>query len=327
MKVCVTGGTGFIGGPLCTALLDQGHTVSMLSRKGSISHPGLKVVAGDLLVEDQLLEFVEDCDILYHCAGEVKNTDLMYDLHVRGTANLLSAVSKQIQRTGANFHWIQLSSTGAYGKPAATRHIDEGFSPSPAGDYEVTKTISDELVISFAKSEPRFNYTILRPSIVVGSSMPNQSFFQLSAMVQKRLFFYIGSKDALSTYVHVNDVVRALMLCAVAEKAKGQTFILSNDCLLTEVIESMADVYGVSKPGLRLPEGALRLMVKLASPFVRLPLTNERIDQLVRRTGYSSAKIQREIGFEFEQSLPRAMPELLSLFIRKTNSRAVANND
>lgn len=41
MKVCVTGGTGFIGGPLCAALLDQGYTVSMLSRKGSISHPGL----------------------------------------------------------------------------------------------------------------------------------------------------------------------------------------------------------------------------------------------------------------------------------------------
>lgn len=33
MKACVTGGTGFIGGPLCTALLDQGHTVSMLSAK------------------------------------------------------------------------------------------------------------------------------------------------------------------------------------------------------------------------------------------------------------------------------------------------------
>lgn len=92
MKVCVTGGTGFIGGPLCTALLDPGHTVSMLSRKGSTSHPELKVVAGDLLVEDELLEFVEDCDILYHCAGEVENTDCMY---TRGTANLLSAVIKK----------------------------------------------------------------------------------------------------------------------------------------------------------------------------------------------------------------------------------------
>lgn len=327
MKVCVTGGTGFIGSPLCTALLDQGHTIRMLSRKSAIDRPGGQVFCGDLLEEDQLLGFVEGCDVLYHCAGEVKHTDLMYDLHVRGTANLLSAVSKKIKLTGTNFHWIQLSSTGAYGNPIACGHIDESFCPAPQGDYEVTKTISDELVIGFSKTESLFTYTILRPSIVVGSSMPNQSFFQLASMVQKRLFFYIGSKDALATYVHVNDVVRALMVCATDERAKGQTFILSNDCLLSEVIESMADVYDVPAPVVRLPERALRLIVRLFSSVVRLPLTNERIDQLVRRTGYSSAGIKRMMGFEFEQSIPRAMPELLSRFVKKTNSRAAANND
>ncbi|MFO2464110.1 NAD-dependent epimerase/dehydratase family protein [Pseudomonas sp. 15FMM2] len=330
MKVCITGGTGFIGGPLCTALLSQGYAVKMLSRTDRAQAPGLVVTAGDLLEGGEpLLSFIEDCDVLFHCAGEIKNTDLMYDLHVHGTGNLLKAVSEKINRTGQGFHWVQLSSTGAYGRRTATSQtvVDEGFSPAPVGEYEVTKTISDELVVSFSKIEPRFTYTILRPSIVIGANMPNQSFFQLAAMVRKGLFFYIGSKQALSTYVHVNDVVRALILCATHVKARGEIFILSNDCPLSEVIESIADVYSVSKPILKVPERILRLLVRLVSPLIKLPLTNERIDELVKRTSYSSAKLKRELGFEFQQSIPSAMPELLDQFLRKSKSKAVANND
>jgi nucleoside-diphosphate-sugar epimerase len=333
VSVCVTGGTGFIGSPLCALLLSQGETLRMLSRKEQPVLPGREVFAGDLLQSDEaLLDFVDGCSTLYHCAGEIKNTDLMYDLHVRGTANLLKAVSEKIKLTGKPFHWVQLSSTGAYGKRHVSKHdaavsIDESYPPAPVGEYEVTKTISDELVISFAKIEPLFTYTILRPSIVVGAHMPNQSFFQLSAMVRRGLFFYIGSKQALSTYVHVDDVVRALVMCATDTKAKGQIFILSNDCLLSEVIESMADTYKVPKPRLRVPEGMLRLLVKLTSPFFRLPLTDERIDELVKRVGYSSAKIERTVGFEFQSSIPQAMHELLSQFISESNSKAVVNND
>ncbi|MDF3238307.1 NAD-dependent epimerase/dehydratase family protein [Pseudomonas veronii] len=332
MNVCVTGGTGFIGVPLCKALLSRGETVRMLSRKEQPSGSGLEVVSGDLLESGGcLLDLIEGCNTLYHCAGEIKDVSLMYDLHVRGTANLLKAVSEKIRKTGKPFHWVQLSSTGAYGKQAASdvQHssIDEHCSPAPAGEYEVTKTISDELVINFSKLEPLFTYTILRPSIVVGPEMPNQSFFQLSAMVRKRLFFYIGSQRSLSTYVHVNDVVRALMMCAVDARAKGQIFILSNDCPLSEVIDSMAQAYNVSRPRIRLPEGVLRLLVRLTSPFIKLPLTNERMDELVKRVGYNSAKIKNTIGFEFEKTIPQAMHELLRQFIKKTNSKAVVDND
>ncbi|WP_240202545.1 NAD-dependent epimerase/dehydratase family protein [Pseudomonas sp. ICBG1301] len=332
MNVCVTGGTGFIGAPLCRALLSQGGTVRMLSRKARPSHPGLEVVPGDLLESgDQLLDFIEGCNTLFHCAGEIKDVSLMYDLHVRGTSNLLKAVSEKIRKTGEPFHWVQLSSTGAYGKRAVSRaqhsSIDEHCSPAPAGEYEVTKTISDELVISFSKVEPLFTYTIVRPSIVVGPEMPNQSFFQLSAMVRKRLFFYIGNLPSLSTYVHVNDVVRALMMCAFDARAKGQIFILSNDCLLSEVIGSMAKAYNVSEPRVRIPEGVLRLLVSLTSPLIKLPLTHERIDELVKCVGYSSEKIKQTIGFEFENTIPQAMHELLSQFIKKTNSKAVVDND
>ncbi|MBV4454522.1 MULTISPECIES: NAD-dependent epimerase/dehydratase family protein [Pseudomonas] len=333
MNVCITGGTGFIGSPLCALLLSQGDRVRMLSRREQPAMPGREVFAGDLLQPyDALGGFLEGCNLLYHCAGEINDTDLMYDLHVRGTANLLKAVSEKIKLTGEAFHWVQLSSTGAYGKrtlsrPEAAVSIDETFSPAPVGEYEVTKTISDELVISYSKIEPLFSYTIIRPSIVVGPQMPNQSFFQLSAMVRKRLFFYIGSKKAVSTYVHVDDVVRALVMCASDVRAKGQIFILSNDCLLSDVIDSMADAYNVSRPTLRVPVGIVRLLVGIASPFVRLPLTDDRVNELVKEVGYSSAKIEETIGFKYQAPIPKVMPALLSQYVKKSNLKIVANND
>lgn len=47
-----------------------------------------------------------------------------------------------------------------------------------AGVYEVTKSISDQLVID-ASNESKFSYLILKPSNVLARDMPNQSVREL----------------------------------------------------------------------------------------------------------------------------------------------------
>lgn len=45
MDILITGGTGFIGRPLCERLLEQGHRVSVLTRTpGRTSPPGVQYV-------------------------------------------------------------------------------------------------------------------------------------------------------------------------------------------------------------------------------------------------------------------------------------------
>ena len=317
MNVSITGGSGFIGKLLSAALAARGDRITQLSRRDGMPERSARCVKGDLVTGgDALVEFVQDCDVVYHCAGEVKNTALMYALHVGGTRNLLKAVSEEIMRTGRAIHWVQLSSTGAYGPQAKAAslpsNVDEHFTPAPVGEYEVTKTIADELVVALASMQPLFTYTIIRPSIVIGKDMSNQSFFQMANIVRKRLFFYIGEQGALSTYVHVDDVVRALLICSTDRRAVGETFIVSNDCLLKEVIDQMARSQGVPAPRLRMPEGAVRMLTRVLSPLVRLPLTQERVDALTKRVGYSAAHIKSILGFEFNSSIPEAVPGLIS---------------
>ena len=66
-----------------------------------------------------------------------------------------------------NFHWVQLSSCGAYGKPALhpsmPRYMDENSHDNPSGEYEHTKTEADRLVIAFSNNTIGLNIRLFGP--------------------------------------------------------------------------------------------------------------------------------------------------------------------
>lgn len=320
MKIFVTGGSGYIGSLLCSSLVEDGFDVTLLSRREN-SSASAPTVVGDLTADiERLSEFVAESDVIYHCAGELLDKSMMYNLHVRGTANLLAAVSEKIRRTRKAVHWVQLSSTGAYGGYRQTKiekYVSEDDDPDPIGVYETTKTISDELVRSFALIEPLFTYTIVRPSIVIGLTMPNQSFWDMARFIHKGKFFYIGSNESIATYVHVDDVVGALLLCGVDQRAKNQTFIISNDCLFVDLINAISSASAVRRPLFRFPEKPLRFMIKLLSPFIQLPLTYERIDAIANRTGFSSSHVINTLEFKYKSRIPEIIPDLMAGLDRK----------
>ena len=51
--------------------------------------------------------------------------------------------------------------------------------------------------------------------------MTNRSLAQMTEMIRRGLFFYVG-RDALVNYFHVDDVVAALLLCGEREEALGK---------------------------------------------------------------------------------------------------------
>lgn len=314
-SVCVTGGRGFIGRRLVAALRELGWSARILSRVKSDSDIDNLYCLGDL-VDDRtsLADLISDVDIIFHCAGEVKNTSLMRALHVDGTARLLEEVRRQINTTQKPLHWVQLSSVGAYGPPQGAAHseriIVETTPCAPVGEYEITKTLSDKLVEKFAETEPLFSFSILRPSNVIGPTMSNQSLRALVHMIKRRLFFYIGSKYSVATYVHVDDVVAALVLCGIHANARGQVFNLSNDCLLSEIVNAVCLQYNLPSPNLCVPEFPVRVAAKLISSVINTPLTQERIDALVKRTYYPTDKIEKSLGFKQRFLIPAAVAKM-----------------
>lgn len=321
MKAFVTGGNGFIGRRLISLLATQNHSVSVLTRNLKASFPPeIQIVTGDLVAEQGIDDAaIAGCDIVFHCAGESDDLSLMRKLHVDGTRRLLTSAIRVATARGRPIHWVQLSSVGAYGFPKERTHVDcvvtESTPEIPLGEYEITKTESDRLVVEAAKSRA-LTFSILRPSKVLGRDMRDQSLRALIKLVEKKAFFYIGRPGAIATYVHVDDVAVALLKCATDARSQGQVYNLSNDCALEEMMRGIAIALGVGAPCIRLPEKLVRGMVRAVSGVISLPLTQERIDGLVRRTKYSTAKIESELNYKASRYVPDAMRELVLEYCR-----------
>lgn len=296
IKVAILGATGFIGGKLVQKHLELGNEVRYLTRADNQPILGAKAFIGDLNSStDKLKLFLDEVNLLINCAGEINNEKLMRTTHVNGTVNLLKVVEHSQSQIQTHFNWIQLSSCGAYGQlnshPSIARYVDENTQNNPSGEYECTKTEADNLIIAFAKKYDWFKYTIIRPTNVFGFGMRSTAIKRIAKMIKIRFFFYIGNKNAIANFVHVDDVVQAMVLSINQPKAYNQTFIVSNDCKFSDMVDTIADELQVPKTKWIANEFLLRKLVNLVNKWVELPISSVQIDVMMRQTHYSNQKI------------------------------------
>ena len=315
-KVLVTGANGFIGKKLVEELIKTECTLRILTRKKQIKfHNNVEVFTGDLTDRNfSIKEFIKNCDILYNCAGEINNETLMRPLHVDGTQKLIEAIKNQSYLIYKKLHWIQLSSCGAYGPPMNSniqvkRLITENSDTNPINEYEKTKTISDEMVIK--SSVNSFSYTILRPSNVIGPSMTNQSVRKLIKLVNLRFFFFIGKKDAVCTYVHIKDVIRAMLLISFNPKSRNEIFNLSFDCSWEELITQISLFLKIKIIPIRIPYKFIRIPFYILKLLLRIFIKVPQIDTFAYRTTYSTKKIENLLNFKFSKPMPYSIKDLI----------------
>lgn len=290
MVVAVTGGTGFVGAGVVKMHLSRGDEVRVLTRRESV--PSLAeacLVRGDLANGDIPKQLVTGADVLYHCAGELRDEGRMYAVHVEGTRRLLELASGSVAR------WVQLSSVGVYG-PRREGTITEETPEAPVSSYEVTKAQSDSL-LRRAHARGAIDAAILRPSIIFGPRMPNRSLFALIDAVDRGLFFFVGQQGASANYVPVENVVDALLLCGTSPAASGQVFNLSESTSMEEFIGMIAAALGKAPPRLRLPRLPVRAAAAALGIFPSWPLSVLRVDALSNRAVYSTTRIETRLDY------------------------------
>lgn len=310
MIVAVTGGTGFIGKKLAAHLVGRGDTVRLLSRnpepfeKSSL----IEIVKCDLTATkaSDLSAILDGTDVLYHCAGQLKNQHAMRALHVDATHKLAEAASRRVP------HWVQLSSVGVYGQ-ITQGIVTEDSTLNPVGQYEITKTESDKIVME-AANKGGFSYSILRPSNVFGAEMTNQSLFNMIAMIDRGLFFYIGKPGASANYIHADNVVDGLIRCGTMPQAQGKTYNLSDHCTMEHFVETIADALGRSPPLLRIPKSIAHFAGFTLGKIPGFPLTQSRVKALDNRSAYSISRIQQELDYHPVVSMEGGLRELVAAY-------------
>ena len=305
-KVAITGATGFIGVTLVKALAERGDEVRILSRHLSVStgvFQGLKLFQGDICRQIDRM-FLNGVHTVYHLAAELTDESRMHAVNVDGTSNLLAAaVSAGVCR------WIQLSSIGVYGPPTCPV-VTSATVAMPLNEYERTKLAAVRLVEETCKNTS-LEYSILRPSNVIGAKMKNGSFGALVNAVRRGRFCYFGPRGSIATYVHVDDVARALIACQDAPS--GSVFNLSSDCMWEELIGQISLLVGVRPPRLRLPAMPVKMVLRALEGRLRLPITCSRLASLTNRSRYSSERIVREIGFTYSRPMPVGIEDVVAV--------------
>jgi len=300
MKVAITGGSGFLGRRLAAVHRQRGDEVRLLSRSSKDGQgDGGRWFQGDLSADGDFRAFVDGVDVLYHCAGELRDESRMEALHVDGTRRLIKAASGRIGR------WVQLSSVGVYGARGVVS-VTEDSALNPANHYEKTKATSDQLVTAASKNGA-FPLVILRPSIVFGPDMPNRSLYQLANTIRRKQFFFIGPPGALANYVPVENVIDALLLCGEHPAASGNTYNLSEWMTMEAFVASLSRSLQVPAPTLRLPLVPVRMLAAIAELVPGSPLSRSRVAALTSRVRFSDDRIRGDLGFQHRLGLEEAI--------------------
>jgi GDP-4-dehydro-6-deoxy-D-mannose reductase len=223
VRALITGASGFAGGWLCRACLQEGDEVHGISRSGT-APDGASASAVDLRDGDAIATCVRDFapDVVYHLAAlssvgrswaEPART---LEANVGGALSLLEAVRRHAPR--ARVVWI--SSSEVYGT-VATMPIGEAVPCVPESPYGVSKLAAEQLAAVYAHAHG-LRVVIARP---FSHSGPGQRpIFLLSNIawqtVQARragesaLRVVTGNGAVRRDVTDVRDVVRAYRLLA-----------------------------------------------------------------------------------------------------------------
>ncbi len=309
MKAFLTGATGYIGNRLAIHLAENNYEVHALVRNLKSDnipvHRNIILFEGNLNDINSVEKAIANCDYVFHTAAFTKltcnNVKEFYDVNVLGTANVLNAAkNNRIKKV------IFTSSVSVYGPSQPNSSITE-IHPrmsSYANDYELTKTMAENLVLEYNKKG--LPGIILNISRVYG---PGNTGFSngvnrfISMLLKKRIVFVPSKLQIESNYVYIDDVTKAHLL-ALNNGVAGEKYIIggenaSYEKLFATISESTQTKNTIVKINYKLLKTGLFFkslldMLVLNESF----LTPKLLDYLFTNRIVSSLKAVSQLGYE-----------------------------
>jgi UDP-glucose 4-epimerase len=246
MRILVTGGAGFIGSHLCERLVKDGHEVTVLDSASTgrlsnlnmvINSPQFHFIEGSILDPSVLSPLVKNTDYVFHLAAAVGVFNIVNHplasllTNIRGTENVLEAAH------ASNTPFFLTSSSEVYGKNIANslKEEDDRILGSPITlrwSYSEAKAIDESLAYAYfveKQLETRivrfFNTVGPRQLGAYGMVVPR---FVKAALSNEPITIY-GDGEQTRCFVHVYDVIDAVVSVAFAKNTIGKVINIGND--------------------------------------------------------------------------------------------------
>ena len=233
MKVCVTGGAGFIGSNLVDRLVADGHEVNVLDNlatgsRGNLSQalPRIRFLEADLRDRAAVVEAVAGCEVVFHqgalaaVARSVENPAEVTDVNVGGTLHVLEA-----SRDAGVRRVVFASSSSVYGDTPTLPKV-ETMPVRPLSPYAASKAAGEAFLAAWHATYG-LETVALRYFNVYGPRQSPRSLYAavvprfLAAAARGEAPVIYGDGQQTRDFTWVGDVVDANLKAATAPGAVG----------------------------------------------------------------------------------------------------------
>jgi nucleoside-diphosphate-sugar epimerase len=255
VKAFVTGGTGFVGTHLVSALRARGDAVTCLVRSPdrvrALGWTDVRLVPGDLDSPAALQQGCDGADVVYHLAGRISARNLREFLSVNrdGTARVLDAA-----RGAPPGRFVHVS-TLAVGGPTVPGHpIDEGRPPQPVTNYGRSKLEAEALVR--ASGIP---WTIVRPPVVYGER--DRETLRIFRLARAGWGPVMGDGTQELSVIYAGDLAQALIAAGTATATAGGVYYAAHPDVTTStgLVQAVGAAVGRTPRIVRVPAALARV--------------------------------------------------------------------
>lgn len=311
MRICIIGGSGFVGTHLIKLLNDQ-HEITIIDREPSSTFPE-SVVQGDIRDRDFLFQELNNFDLVIHLAAEHKDnvlpTSLYYDVNVQGMQNILDAMDyngiKDI---------IFTSSVAIYG--LNKENPNETHPADPFNHYGKSKWQAESVLQGWFEKGSDITVSIIRPTVIFGEKNRGNVYNLLNQIVSGR-FLMVGNGENKKSMAYVGNIV-SFIKYLVDNKAGYQVYNYADkpDLSTKELIAIIEESLSLKTPSFKMPYWAGMLagygfdvLSKITGK--KLPVSSVRIKKFCATTQFDASKAHGD-GFEVPYSMEEGLERTLN---------------
>ncbi|ADB51570.1 NAD-dependent epimerase/dehydratase family protein [Conexibacter woesei] len=303
-RIFLTGGGGYIGGALASALRARGDEVVGLARSDAAARAlaarDVEVVRGDVLDAAALARGMADCELAYHVAGVnshcPKDPARLTRVNVVGTETVVRAAARAgIRRV------VFTSSAASVGEAQGTVGTEESpHRGSYLSLYDRSKHDAERVAFAVG-AETGVEVLALNPSSVQGPPRKGGNGAIIIAYLNGRLRAFVETHVSV---VDVQDVVAAHLLAAAGGSA-GERYILNGATLPSaEALALVSELAGIEDRVPMVPPWLARGAATLVESTLRLrgrtsPICRARVDTILHGHRYDGSRAERELGLRY----------------------------
>jgi dihydroflavonol-4-reductase len=304
MKTLVTGANGLLGSNLVRELLQRGHEVRALVRRGSnlttLRGLDIELYYGDLLNAQMLRGACRGCEFILHSAGKLAGNQTRFSdfaaTNIRGTQNIVRAAENAGIKRMVHVSSCCVFAGGTIENPGTELSEFTGFRFKSG--YINSKYLAQQWVLSEVEKKG-FPIVVVNPTIMLGpfDSHPGSGFMIIRALRQHIQLCPSGGKN----FIDVRDVAKATCN-ALMKGIPGECYLLASENLsFAQFFSRVCRISEKNGFNIVVPGGLLNCAGLLGNAInaittydIPLNLVNSR--QLANISYFSGDKAVRELN-------------------------------